>query len=100
MHRSRRCRVAERAIVLVGGSLRRCHACNSRYVKFGGSFVRLTDLRRIWERCLLALAMTVAAVLIMAAIIWLSRSQVASANETGRLAPAGRPAAVSDRQSV
>jgi hypothetical protein len=85
VHRSRRRHPAERVLTFLGGSLRRCHDCNSRYVRFGGSLVRLTDLRRISERILLALTMAVAAALILVAIVWFNRSQATPADDTSRM---------------
>jgi len=52
--------------------------------------VRLTDLRRISERFLLALTMAVAAALILVAIVWFNHSQATPAEETGRLDALGR----------
>jgi hypothetical protein len=99
IHRSRRRLTLERLTILAGGSLRRCHECNARYLMFGSSLIRIADLRRVRERCLLASAMAAAALLIMAAIIWFSHSQASSTSETGRLVPASGPVSVLVRPS-
>ena len=59
----------------MGGSLRRCHDCNSRFVRFGGSLLQIADLRKAFRRLALAVAMVVAAALIMVIILWFSRAQ-------------------------
>jgi hypothetical protein len=65
--------------------MRRCHDCNSRYVKFGGSLVRMNDLRGLYERLVLVLLMTVAVILISVAVVWFSHARGASASESGRV---------------
>lgn len=100
VHRSRRSRLTERMVVLAGGNLRRCHDCNTRYVTFGNSIVRPRDIRKVGNRCLLVLGMGVAAIVIMASVIWLSHSQASSNNESGRIAPACKSGAVSECRAV
>jgi hypothetical protein len=72
---------------MLGGAIHRCHNCNSRYVLFGGSLVRLASLRRISLRLLLGLVMVVAGGVVIATILWVSRPQAAPAGDTGRLTP-------------
>jgi hypothetical protein len=90
LHRSRRRQTAERLLALLGCSMRRCHDCNARYVKFGGSLIRMNDVESIYRRLLLTLGMAIAAVLVMVVIVWFSRSQSTPSGDTGSLgAPAG-----------
>jgi type VI protein secretion system component VasF len=63
----------------------RCHECNSRYVKWGGSYIRTNDLQRLSRRLALAAAMVVAAIIVMLSILWFSHSQSNPSSETGRL---------------
>jgi hypothetical protein len=71
--------------------MRRCHDCNSRYVKFGGSLIRMNDVESIYRRLLLSLGMAIAAVLVMVVIIWFSRSESTPSGDTGCL---GSPASL------
>jgi len=82
MHRSRRRNAAEKAIAFLGGRMRRCHECNSRFAQFGGSLIQLKDLYRGIKGLKTVLAMTLAAILVLAAILWLSRVQPAG-SESG-----------------
>jgi hypothetical protein len=87
IHRSRRRHVSERIITAFGGGMRRCHQCNSRFVRVGGSMLRIADLRRASQRLALAIGMLIAAALIMVTILWFSRAQSSSASDTERLQP-------------
>ena len=67
--------------------MRRCHECNSRYAKFGGSWLRMSDLHRISQQLLLLIAMGAAAALILAATLWFSRGNSTPSNDAGRVFP-------------
>jgi hypothetical protein len=71
----------ERFVTVLGGGLRRCHNCNARFVRFGGSLLRIADLRRASHRLALAIAMVVAAAVIMVTILWFSRAQSAPSSD-------------------
>ena len=75
IHRSRHRHPVERVVTMLGGNLRRCHNCNSRFIRLGGSLLRMTDLRRVSQRLALAIAMVLAAAVIMITILWFSRAQ-------------------------
>lgn len=89
VHRSRRRQPIERAIALLGGGMRRCHECNSRYAQFGASWLRMSDLRKITQKLLLIIAMGAAAALILAATLWFSRGTSTPSNDAGRIASPG-----------
>jgi len=63
----------------------RCHDCNGRFARFGGSLLRMSDLQRLWRRCLLTLIMAAGAGLIMVAILWFGHSQSTPSTDSGRL---------------
>jgi multidrug resistance efflux pump len=63
--------------------MRRCHDCNSRYVKLGGSVLRTSDLQRLARRFAFAMAMVAAAAVVMLTILWFSRSQSNPSSDTG-----------------
>jgi len=75
IRRSRRRSRVEQAIAILGASLRRCHECNARFVQIGASLIRVQDLRRASKYTMFAFAMAIAAVLVLAVVMWLSRSQ-------------------------
>ena|SRR5581483_1449551 len=85
LYRSRRRNFIERALVLVGGELRRCHECGLRYVRTGESLLRTGDLKSLSQKLYLSLTMGLALVVIMAAILWFARVQTAQGVDTGLL---------------
>jgi hypothetical protein len=89
VHRSRHRCSMERAIAVLGGGMRRCHSCNSRYAVFGASWLRMTDLRGISRRLLLVFAMAAAALLIMAVTLWFGHVPSTPAGDTGQVAGPG-----------
>lgn len=77
VYRSRRRDSLERALKIFGLKIRRCHACNLRFTRFGGSVIVISDLRRILRRiCQIALAVAGAA-LVLVAMLWLTTRQAA-----------------------
>jgi type VI protein secretion system component VasF len=85
VHRSRRRQVFERLLVLIGGRMQRCHDCKERFLKLGGSLIRMKDLRRLRLRLAIAAGMVIALLLLLVAIIWFSHSLAASSPETALL---------------
>jgi ribosomal protein L37AE/L43A len=67
VHRSHRRGLAERALVAASrGGIRRCHACEARFARVGGSIVYVADARRAMRRfALLATGAAVAAAVIV-----------------------------------
>jgi hypothetical protein len=78
MHRSHRRTICEKALGAVGGTVRRCHNCDSRFVQIGGSLIRVKDAQRVFQKVTLALGMAAAAAVMLGAILWLTRSQPAA----------------------
>jgi ribosomal protein L37AE/L43A len=66
VHRSHRRGLAERVLAAAGrGGIRRCHACEARFARVGGSIVYVADARSAMLRfALLAAGASVAAALI------------------------------------
>ena len=87
VHRSQRKGWIDRAVLLVGGRTCRCHECNARFARFGGSLMRVTDLNRAARRFLLALAMMSAAGAILASIVWFSHKMVLSPTDSTMNSP-------------
>jgi hypothetical protein len=85
VHRSQCRHILERIATVLGGSMTRCHDCNSRYLKWGGSLFRVTNLQRVSGRLVLAIAMVAAAIVVMLSILWLSRTESNPSGDTGRL---------------
>ncbi len=77
VYRSHRRGLTERVIALAGFKIRRCHACNVRFIRFGRSFVLLADVRRATSWCARWALGLAGAVLVLAAILWLSVRQAA-----------------------
>lgn len=85
VHRSHHRHPLERIVTILGGGVSRCHNCNSRFVRFGGSLLHITDLRRASRRLALAVAMVVAAALVMVTILWFSRAQSSPSSDAERI---------------
>lgn len=85
IRRSRRRSPIERAIAILGASLRRCHECNARFVQIGASLIRLQDLRRASKYTMFAVAMAIAAVLVLAVVMWFSRAQSNPSSDSAAL---------------
>lgn len=85
VHRSRRRDLFEKSLSILRGRMHRCRECNARYVRFGGSLVRMTDLQRTRQRLFFSFSIAAAVAMILATILWLSHHS--SGSETGRLAP-------------
>lgn len=64
-HRSRRRGLLDRMIVYIGGKIRRCDVCSTRFVRFGGSTVLASDLGQANRR---VVAVLLKAVIFFAAI--------------------------------
>ena len=65
--------------------MHRCHECNSRYARFGASWLRTSDLRKLSQKLLLIMAMAAAAALILAATLWFSHANSTPSNDAGRI---------------
>jgi len=75
IHRSRRRTAFEQAAAAIGGGMRRCHRCNSRFLEIGGSLIRLRDAQRVARKMMLGLAMAAAVGVLLVMILWLSHAQ-------------------------
>jgi hypothetical protein len=82
VHRSHRQGWLDRALLLAGGRTCRCHECNARFMRFGGSLLRIADVHRAVWRLLMALAMMTAAGAVLAGIVWLSHTAAFSPTES------------------
>ena len=77
VYRSHRRGLLERLLSLVGLKIRRCHACNLRFTRFGGSTLVIEDCERALRRLALVGLMAVGAVAVLAVMMWLNAKQAA-----------------------
>jgi hypothetical protein len=75
IHHSRRRDFVEKILAPVGARTRRCHACDSRFLQLGASLMRIDDVRRALRRVTLGVGVLLAAVLVLAVILWIDRAQ-------------------------
>lgn len=75
VHRSRRRGALERLLGLIGAKVNRCHACNFRFLRLGGSTLLLDDVKRAANRILLAVATVMALATVLAIVLWFSGKQ-------------------------
>ena len=93
IHHSRRRTLTEKLIAPAGGKVRRCHACNWRFVQLGGSLIRTADFRAALRGVTFATGLVLAAALLLAAIIWIGRTEASPMSEPHSAIPASlRPA--------
>ena len=69
VYRSQRRGFTERALALVGLKIRRCHACDLRFTRLGGSVLQMADVERLLRRLALMALMIGGLILILAAVI-------------------------------
>jgi hypothetical protein len=79
---------------IIGGCMIRCHQCNARFVKFGGSLILTKDLRNACGRLRVLATMAVATALVLGAILWFSHVQSRPAGDSGAIHPAPPESAV------
>jgi hypothetical protein len=96
VHRSHRKGWLDRVVLLVGGQTCRCHECNARLARFGGSVLRMADVHRAAWRLLIAFAMMTAAAAILAGIIWFSHKAVFSPTESGSFRCSPKPSSAQE----
>ncbi len=90
VHRSRRRNGLERVLTSFGCGMQRCHECNRRYLSLGRIMVPTQKLERFARKTGLALAMAAAAVVLLAVVLWFSRTQSAPVSDTDNFAPSGQ----------
>ncbi|MGQ9635639.1 MAG: hypothetical protein ACUVXB_15515 [Bryobacteraceae bacterium] len=59
----------------MGLKIRRCHACNLRFARLGGSTILVQDAERALRRVVRAAAVAAGAVGVLAVMLWLSAHQ-------------------------
>jgi hypothetical protein len=89
VHRSRRRDLAEKILAPAGARPRRCHGCDSRFVQIGALLIRVAEFRRAVRRATLGAGVLLAAVLVLAAILWIDRAQSNATPESLWMAPTG-----------
>jgi hypothetical protein len=77
VYRSHRRGLLERLLSLVGLKIRRCHACNVRFTRFGGSTLFIEDGERALRRLALVGLMGAGVVAVVVMIMWLIAKQAA-----------------------
>jgi hypothetical protein len=77
VYRSHRRGFTERALSLAGLKIRRCHACNLRFARFGGSVALVQDVQRVLRRLAQLALVLLGAAFILATVLWLSARQAA-----------------------
>jgi hypothetical protein len=60
---------------VVGAKVNRCHACNFRFLRLGGSTLLLDDVKRGVRRVALAAGTLAALVAVLAIVLWFSGKQ-------------------------
>jgi hypothetical protein len=73
IHRAHRRTRLEKFISLVGGSMRRCHACNLRVLQLAGCLIPVNTLQRLSDRAFFTALLALATLLVLAAIMWFGR---------------------------
>jgi hypothetical protein len=76
-HRSRRRGYDERLLVLIGGRVRRCSACGHRYISLGLLTLNAPDSRQVGRTLTWIVLTVLGAVLVAAAMIWMTQRQAA-----------------------
>ena len=61
--------------------MQRCHACDSRFVQFGGSLIRVAHLRGAFGNITLAAVVLLAVAAVLAAILLIDRAQSSPTTE-------------------
>ncbi len=77
VHRSHRKGLTERLLSLAGARVRRCHACNIRFVRLFSSTVYIDDARRALRRAAILFLMLAGAALVLLVMLWLMNKQAA-----------------------
>lgn len=65
----------------------RCHACNVRFFRWGGSLARTDRFRKDWRRLALALGVLAGAALVLALILWLGGAPSSPPDQVGGATP-------------
>jgi hypothetical protein len=73
IHRSHRKGVTEHAVRVFGLRSRRCHECSARFVTLGQSAILRNDVERVLRTVSLAVLAAIAVVMVVGAVVWLSR---------------------------
>jgi fatty-acid desaturase len=71
MRRSKRRNFFEKLLAPLGGNMHRCHECDSRYLQFGASWLRVDDFRSAFLSVRTGAVLVAALGLVLAAVIWL-----------------------------
>lgn len=71
VYRSRRRTLAERALVLAGGHIQRCHGCDVRFVRFRNWTIDVRNAQRVF-RMLAAAGLIVATALVFAFVFFVA----------------------------
>ena len=75
IHRSHRKGVTEHVLRVFGLRSRRCHECSARFVALGESVILRNDVERVLRRVSLAVLAAIAVVMVVGAVVWLSRTE-------------------------
>lgn len=77
VYRSRRRGLVELALGVAGLKVRRCHSCDSRFIRVGESVLLVKDIRVGIRRIAQAVAVVVGVALVVAAVLWMIGRQTA-----------------------
>jgi hypothetical protein len=79
IHRSHRKGITEHVLRVFGLRSRRCHECSARFVTLGDSVVPGKEVVRILRTVSLAVLAALAVVMVVGAVVWLSRTEGSAA---------------------
>ena len=77
VHRSHRKGITEHLLAVIGGRIRRCHACNARFARVFSSAVYIDDARHVLLRAALLLMMLAGAAVVVLVMLWFMKKQAA-----------------------
>jgi hypothetical protein len=83
VYRSHRRGFTERLLALAGFKIRRCHACNVRFIRFGRSTILIADATRALRQLFLLALLLAGLAAVLAAVTWLTARHAASTPPEG-----------------